>query len=58
MKVSYFAVAASVVVQSMQHGALLTLSHASIPRLVFFPPFCISLSLPTDTALKANICRR
>ena len=27
-----------------------------MPRLVFFPPFCISLSLPTDTALKANIC--
>jgi hypothetical protein len=32
----------------------LTLSHASIPLLVFFPPFCISLSFPTDTALNAK----
>lgn len=38
--------------------AQLTLSQASIPRLVFFPPFCISLSDPTATPLKANICRR
>jgi len=34
----------------------LTLSHWSMPLLVFFPPFCISLSFPTDTALKAKNC--
>jgi hypothetical protein len=36
--------------------AQLTLSQASIPRLVLFPPFCISLSFPTDTALNAKNC--
>jgi hypothetical protein len=35
----------------------LTLSHWSIPRLVLFPPFCISLSFPRDTALNAKNCR-
>lgn len=27
-----------------------------MPRLVLFPPFCISLSFPTDTALNAKNC--
>jgi hypothetical protein len=36
----------------------LTWSHWSMPRLVFFPPFWISLSFPTDTALNAKNCRR
>lgn len=34
-----------------------TLSHASIPLLPGFPPFCISLSFPTDTAENAKNCR-
>ena len=36
----------------------LTLSQWSMPRRVFFPPFCISLSFPTDTALNAKNCGR
>lgn len=59
MELSYFAGAASARVPGRQNEPfVLTLSQASIPRLGFLPPFCISLSLPTDTALKANICRR
>lgn len=54
--VSYFAAGGLASVGLWLHARKRTLSHTSMPRLVFFPPFCISLSLPTDTALKANIC--
>lgn len=54
--ISYFATRLLVQLSNTVKKRSLTLSQASIPRLVFFPPFCISLSFPTDTALNAKNC--
>lgn len=53
---SYFATQLLVELSESGRSGLLTLSQASIPRLVLFPPFCMSLSFPTDTALNAKNC--
>jgi hypothetical protein len=54
----YFAARLLVRLRRAPDRAQLTLSHWSMPRRVFLPPFCISLSFPTDTALNAKNCGR
>lgn len=56
MGISYFATPLLVELLENRQLPWLTLSQASTPRLVLFPPFCISLSFPTETALKAKNC--
>lgn len=58
VKQPYFAVCLLVTVRKELGDAKPTLSHWSTPRLALLPPFWISLSFPSDTALKAKNCGR